>query len=406
MGLIGFFVSKLIYIAALFLLIIFVPGLPPDDVNFTAYSEKPTLPFQDALALNSNLNGAERLFENELKGPEAFAIYNGELYTGIHGGHIVKIKNNKIVPVLKFGKACEGLWEEEKCGRVLGITFDKDGSLYAVDAYYGVFKVNMSSGDIKTIVEKDEVIDGKPVKLPNSLDVSRDGNFVYWTISSTSHALYDGMYIILADGNGRLMRTDLKKNTHQVLIEGIQFANGVVLSEDESFLLVAETGRARVIRYYLKGPHKGTHDIFIDGLPGLPDNLKRDKKGGFLIPLIKPVDDKNPYLPAILAPYPLVRKFIVRVASLVELSIKFLNDIYPNVYLQKSMHFIGHFESLAFISGKRVTVIRTDSNGKIIEALHGTDGSVSDICEIEYFNGAYYLGSPFNMYLGRVAVKK
>lgn len=58
------------------------------------------------------------------------------------------------------------------------------------------------------------------------------------------------------------------------------FANGVVLSDDEEFVLVAETMKARVLRYYLKGPKEGTFDIFVDGLPGLTDNLSRDGKGG------------------------------------------------------------------------------------------------------------------------------
>ncbi|XP_075223774.1 adipocyte plasma membrane-associated protein Hemomucin-like [Lycorma delicatula] len=402
MGLVKFLIKKLIFGTAVFLLIVFIPGLPPDNLQFTAYSVKPTLPLEGPLALNTKLNGAERLFENEIKGPEGLAIYNGELYTGIHGGHIVKIKNNKIIPVLKFGKACEGLWEEDKCGRVLGLKFTSDGTLYAADPYYGLFTVNMSTGAVNTVIKKDEIINGKPTKLLNSVDVSVDGT-IYWTVSSTSHDLNDGMYTLFGDGNGRLIRTDPKKGIHEVLIEKIHFANGVVLSEDESFVLVAETAAARVLRYYLKGTKKGKVDVFIDGLPGLPDNLKRDSKGGFYIPLVTAIDKDKPYLPFVFAPYPLIRKFFIRIISLIELSIKYLNEIYPFLYFKQALHFIGHFESTkALLSQHRVTIIRTNSNGDIIESLHATDGRISSICDIEYFNGAYYLASPFNPYLGRV----
>ena len=37
---------------------------------------------------------------------------------------------------------------------------------------------------------------------------------------------------------------------------------------------VAETGRFRVRRYYLKGEKAGQTDILIDNLPGVPDNLR------------------------------------------------------------------------------------------------------------------------------------
>lgn len=55
------------------------------------------------------MNNAEILFENELKGAETFASYNGELYTGIQGGYVVKIANDTFEPIVKFG---------EKCGKV------------------------------------------------------------------------------------------------------------------------------------------------------------------------------------------------------------------------------------------------------------------------------------------------
>jgi sugar lactone lactonase YvrE len=38
-------------------------------------------------------------------------------------------------------------------------------------------------------------------------------------------------------------------------------------------VLVNETGAYRISRYWLTGPKAGTHDMFIDNLPGLPDNL-------------------------------------------------------------------------------------------------------------------------------------
>jgi hypothetical protein len=33
------------------------------------------------------------------------------------------------------------------CGRLLGMTFDKFGMLYVADAQYGVYKVNVKTGN-------------------------------------------------------------------------------------------------------------------------------------------------------------------------------------------------------------------------------------------------------------------
>lgn len=66
----------------------------------------PTKKLEGPLALNTALNNAERLFENLLKGPESLVYHDGILYTGVHGGYILKISGNSITPFVKFGKPC------------------------------------------------------------------------------------------------------------------------------------------------------------------------------------------------------------------------------------------------------------------------------------------------------------
>lgn len=58
------------------------------------------------LAINERLNNAELLFQGQVKGPEAFASFNGELYTSVHGGYVMKVTDNKLVPIVKFGQDC------------------------------------------------------------------------------------------------------------------------------------------------------------------------------------------------------------------------------------------------------------------------------------------------------------
>lgn len=107
----------------------------------------PPLELEGSLALNDKLNDVEVWHKGDFVGPETFAVYKDELYTSIHGGDIVKLVGNHILPVAKFGKPCKGLYEEHVCGRPLGLTFDKNGALYVADAYYGLFKVDVKTGN-------------------------------------------------------------------------------------------------------------------------------------------------------------------------------------------------------------------------------------------------------------------
>lgn len=40
----------------------------------------------------------------------------------------------------------EDIFEEDICGRPLGLKFDNAGNLYVADAYYGIFKYNIAKG--------------------------------------------------------------------------------------------------------------------------------------------------------------------------------------------------------------------------------------------------------------------
>lgn len=77
------------------------------------------------------------------------------------------------------------------------------------------------------------------------------------------------MWVFKIDFIFRLFHYDAAKNKSKVLLDGLWFANGVALSPKEDFVLVSETARSQIRRYYLKGEKKGTDDIFVDGLPGI-----------------------------------------------------------------------------------------------------------------------------------------
>lgn len=175
-----------------------------------------------------------------------------------------------------------------------------------------------------------------------------------------------------------------------MLIDQIFFAFGVALSPDESFVLVAETAASRIQKYYLKGEKKGTTEIFIDGLPGIPDKITADKDGMW-IPFVTSADSKHPQPAHYFAQVPYVRKFLVRIVCLLEKAFRFF-DFYKSTV----------FQALRWLAPTRNTIIRIDWNGNVISTMHGFDGTAHTISDVLELDGHLYLGSPFNDFIGRV----
>ncbi|XP_012272003.1 adipocyte plasma membrane-associated protein [Orussus abietinus] len=393
-----------VYIITFLAAVTFIPGLPP-DVEFSEYSIVKPKDLPNHLASNDRLNDAEILFTGKLKGAEAFDSYGDELYSGIYGGHVIKFDRNRFDPVTKFGKACEDFWELIKCGRPLGLKFDKHGALYVADAYYGIFKVDVRTGKYEKIVDPNVPIKGKVPRIFNYVDVASNGD-LYWSDSSSDFSLHDGFYSMFTAPSGRLIRYNAATKKNEVLIENLLFANGVKLSHDESFVIVAETFRSRIMKYNIKGPKTGQREVFAEGLPGLPDNIHSDGGKGFLVALVSTADTEHPQIVQSLTPHPYIRKLITRLVTLAEAPFKLLEDVYPNYYSRRIVYMIGSFEPLNGLFGKKVTVLRLDETGKIIDALHSTDGKISTISSAFIHKGYLWLGSPHNEFIARVPLKQ
>lgn len=203
----------------------------------------------------------------------------------------------------------------------------------------------------------------------------------------------------------RLLRYSRANNISTVLIDGLAFANGLAFSPQEEFVVVAETVGLRIQKYYLKGSKEGTTETFIDGLPGAPDNLTPDAEG-LWVPLVISADSDHPFLPAIAAKVPLIRLFISRLFHLLEMPFKIIENLIPNYYTKKIVHYMGHFETIGYANPQRNTIVRMDWNGNILGSLHGFDGSVVGISHVLEFKDYLYFGSPFNKYLARMKLPK
>ena len=102
-------------------------------------------------------------------------------------------------------------------------------------------------------------------------------------------------------GSGRLLRRGLGAET-TVLLEGLEFANGVALAADGSFVVVAETGAYRLSRWSVAD---GSASVFVDNLPGFPDNVSTGSDGLIWVAMGSP---RDPALDRLLPMRPAVRK--------------------------------------------------------------------------------------------------
>ena len=248
------------------------------------------------LQVNERLKQAELLARGQLHGPEDTAVdAQGRVYAGLHDGRVVRIGADGKVETFADTK-----------GRPLGMDFDAAGKLIVADAYKGLLRLD-PQGQIEVLTTEAE---GVPFKFTDDLDIASDGT-IYFSDASARFEQPDYLLDLLeARPHGRLLSYNPTTKETKVLLKDLYFANGVALSAAEDFVLVNETYRYRIARYWLKGEKASTHDIFIDNLPGLPDNLQGDRNGTFWVALPTPrkadIDKlhRSPWLKAQMAKLP------------------------------------------------------------------------------------------------------
>ena len=273
--------------------------VPIDPVAWEA-PEAPAL--EGRYAANDRLAEVEWLAKGVGTGPEEVIVGpDGRIYTGYEDGRVVSFAADGSDPKQLADTG----------GRPLGLVFDNDGNLVVADGYQGLLRISMT-GEIETLATE---ADGLPFGFTNNADVARDGSIYFSDASSKfGPAMKARDDVIEHGGNGRLMRYSPETGEVEVLLDGLQFANGVTLAPDESFVLVAETGRYTIVRYWLTGEQAGSHDLFYENLPGLPDNISSNGRDTIWVALYAP---RNALLDA-MSGSPFLRKIAFRLPEFLQ----------------------------------------------------------------------------------------
>lgn len=340
-------------IAALVLYLLLWP-VPIDPQAWTPQEAPPLTGNYEA---NTRLAGVERLSVGYH--PEGVAIdAGGRIYAGLDDGSIMRLKADGSQPELFV----------RMDGRPLGMQFDSAGNLLVAGGDKGL--ISFAPDASQTVLSTEA--GGVPFRCVNDLDVAADGT-IYFSDSSFKYPI--SVYkqdLFEHRPNGRLLAFDPRTRQTRVVLDGLYFANGVAISPDQSFLLLSETGKYRVLRVWLKGEKAGQSEEFIGNLPGFPDNVSSNGKGEFWLALVTP---RNHLLDSLL-PRPFLRKIILRLPAFMQPA--------PKRY--------------GFVLG-------LDGNGRVLHNLQDPSGtSFAIISSVLEHDGKLYFGSIGEEAIGRLPV--
>jgi sugar lactone lactonase YvrE len=145
-----------------------------------------------------------------------------------------------------------------------------------------------------------------------------------------------------------------------------------VLSKDESYALMVETTKYRVLKYWLKGEKKGQTEIFIDNLQGFPNGISVRNDGTYWLGFTTKRNEA-------------------------------LDKIHSKVGMKKFVYGLPNF--LQPKSDKFGMIQRISIDGKIIETLFDTKGILlPEAGAAKEYNGYLYIGGDVLPYVGKLKI--
>ena len=297
-------------------------------------------------------------------GPEDTALGpDGLIYTGLADGSIVRLSPES-------GDAIEVIVNTG--GRPLGLQFHNH-RLYITDAFIGLLYIdNATAASGHQIQLATDEVNGKKMIFVDDLDIASDGT-VWFTDASTRFDQHNYVLDITESRpSGRLLSWNPDTGETSVHVEELGFANGVALGPGEAYVLVNETMRYRIRRYWLTGEKAGQTDVFIENLPGFPDNLSYNGEDLFWVALVYPRDKT---IDSIL-PRPFLRKIIMRLPEPLRVS---------------------EPDPVAL-------VIALGHNGNVVHSLQDHTGHYHTVTSVNEAYGYLWLGSLTQLHIGRIPV--
>jgi sugar lactone lactonase YvrE len=264
--------------------------------------------YTGAHSVNSRLVGLRQIDLRGEVGPEHVLVgADGMLYTGVASGRILRFEPDGSAPQVF---ATTG-------GRPLGMALDAKGGLVVADALKGLLSIDPNGKVTQLAIAVDDV----PILFADGVAIAGSGR-IYLTDASTRFgpAQWGGtieaatLDIMEQSCTGRVLEYDPATRAVRVVAHGLCFANGILLSADETSILVTESGRYRVWKVAIDSVELDVRSgspqaqVVLDNLPGYPDNLTRGPDGRIWLGLAGPRNDLDR-----MARTPFLRRLALRI---------------------------------------------------------------------------------------------
>ena len=320
-------------------------------------------------AIKPRLSGAGLIGSGKIDGPEDVLLDGDDnLYCGTRDGRIMRFSgpdHTEVSVLAKIG------------GRPLGLALDAQGRIVACVAGMGLVRVTLK-GDVELLTDQTErslfsIRDDTTIRMADDLDIAADGT-IYFTDATKRYDIADwGLDLLEGRPNGRLLSYEPNSRTTKTVCDNLIFPNGVCLTHDGRYLLVASTWTCSILIFDLRNLSAGPR-TFVAGLPGYPDNINRASDGGYWIAL---AGMRNPVMDEAMTMPGLRRRMAKRVP--------------PTNWLFGNLNIGG--------------VLKIDGQGRICDALWDKpDGPLYMITSMREHRGALYLGGVTNNKIGRLAL--
>lgn len=271
----------------------------------------------------------------------------GRVYTGLSDGRVVRLDADGAPPVTVARVP----------GRPLGLELLGPDELLVCAADAGLLVVSLDGGAVRTLADR---VGDRALLAVNNAAVAADGT-VYFSDSSTRFPMPQWRAdLIQRTRTGRLLRRT-PDGVVTELLGGLEFANGVALAADGSYVAVAETGACRLQRVWLTGERAGRSEVFVDGLSGYPDNIALGSDGLVWVALPSP---RTPVLTAVQRMPAPVRRAVSTIP-----------------------------ERMQPRPQRTVSVVALDDDGRVVRELRGEIDGFTVLTGVREFRGTLWMGS-------------
>ena len=141
------------------------------------------------------------------------------------------------------------------------------------------------------------------------------------------------------------------------------------ISQNEDFILVSETSKYRILKYWIKGDRKGQSEVFMDNMAGFPNNISKSQSENYWIGFTTKRNDQ-------------------------------LDKIHPKVRMKKIVYGLPSFVQPK--PEKFGMVLEVSDKGEILRSLFDSNGKrVTEAGAVLEHNGYLYLGGDIVSYVSK-----